>query len=42
VQETAARLIRLIPKMAAQTDLTDQARYELPINAGSKLRQHRD
>jgi hypothetical protein len=42
VQETAARLIRLIPKMAAQTDLADRGRFELPINAGSKLRPHRD
>jgi hypothetical protein len=42
VEETAARLIRLIPKMAAQTDLADRGRFELPINAGSKLRPHRD
>jgi hypothetical protein len=42
VQETAARLIRLVPKMAAQTDLADRGRFELPINAGSKLRPHRD
>jgi hypothetical protein len=42
VEETAARLIRLIPKMAAQTDLADGGRFELPINAGSKLRPHRD
>jgi hypothetical protein len=42
VEETAARLIRLIPKMAAQTELADRGRFELPINAGSKLRPHRD
>jgi hypothetical protein len=42
VQETAVRLIRLIPKMAAQTDLADRGRFELPINAGSKLRPHQD
>jgi hypothetical protein len=42
VEESAARLIRLIPKMAAQTELADRGRFELPINAGSKLRPHRD
>jgi hypothetical protein len=42
VEETAARLIRLIPKMATQSDLADRGRFELPINAGSKLRPHRD
>ena len=42
VQETAARLIRLVPKMAAQCELADRGRFELPINAGSKLRPHRD
>lgn len=42
VEETAARLIRLVPKMAAQVDLAEQGRFELPINAGSKLRPHRD
>jgi hypothetical protein len=42
VPETAAWLIRLIPKMAAQTDLVDRGRVELPVNAGSKLRPHRD
>jgi hypothetical protein len=40
--ETAARLIRLVPKMVAQTQLADRGRFELPINAGSKLRPHRD
>lgn len=42
VEETAARLIRLIPKMALQTDLVDRGRFELPINSGSRLRPHRD
>jgi PIN like domain len=42
VEETAVRLIRLIPKMAAQADLADRGRFELPINAGSKLRPHQD
>ena len=42
VEETAARLIRLVPKMARQTDLADRGRFELPINVGSKLRPHRD
>jgi hypothetical protein len=38
VAETAARLIRLFPKMVAQTELADRGRFELPINAGSKFR----
>ena len=42
VAETAARLIRLVPKMAAQVELTERGRFDLPINAGSKLRPHRD
>jgi hypothetical protein len=42
VPETAARLIRLVPKMAAQTELAASDRFELPINAGSKLRPHRN
>ena len=42
VEETAARPIRLFPKMAAQAELADRGRFELPINAGSKLRPHRD
>lgn len=41
VEETTARLIRLIPKMAAQTTLAESGRFELPIHAGSKLRSHR-
>ncbi|MFG1383936.1 PIN-like domain-containing protein [Xanthobacter versatilis] len=42
VEEQAARLIRLMPKIAAQVDLAERGRFELPINAGSKLRPHRD
>lgn len=42
VAETAARLIRLVSKMAAQVELADRGRFDLPINAGSKLRPHRD
>jgi hypothetical protein len=42
VPETAARLIRLMPLMIAQTDIADRGRFELPINAGAKLRPHRD
>jgi hypothetical protein len=41
VEETAWRLIRLIPKMAQQTDLAERGRFELPIRPGSKLRPHR-
>jgi hypothetical protein len=41
VEETAARLIGLVPKMAAQTALTESGRFELPINAGAMLRPHR-
>ncbi len=42
VPETAARLIRLVPLMAKQVDIADSGRFDLPINAGSKLRPHRD
>jgi PIN like domain len=42
VPETAARLIRLVPLMAKQVDIADRGRFDLPINAGSKLRPHRD
>jgi hypothetical protein len=42
VPETAVRLIRLMPKMITQTDLADRGRFDLPINAGSKLQPHRD
>lgn len=42
VPETAARLIRLVPLMATQCSIADSGRFDLPINAGSKLRPHRD
>jgi PIN like domain len=42
VEETAARLIRWIPKIAAHMEGNDRGRFELPINAGSALRRHRD
>ena len=42
VPETAARLIRLVPLMIKQADIADRGRFDLPINAGSKLRPHRD
>jgi hypothetical protein len=42
VEETTARLIRLMSKMAAQTELAERGRFELPINPGSKLRPQRD
>lgn len=42
VPETAARLIRLMPKIITQTDIADRGRFDLPINAGSKLRPHQD
>jgi hypothetical protein len=42
VEETASRLIRLIPKMSIQSGLVDRGRFELPINAGSRLRPQRD
>jgi hypothetical protein len=42
VEEQAWRLIRLIPKMAQQTEIAERGRFELPIRAGSKLRPHRD
>lgn len=42
VAETAVRLIRWVPTMAKQVELTDRDRFELPINAGSKLRPYRD
>jgi hypothetical protein len=31
-----------VKRLAAQTELTDRGRFELPINPGSKLRLHRD
>jgi hypothetical protein len=42
VPETAARLIRLVPLMSKQVEIADRGRFDLPINAGSKLRPHRD
>jgi PIN like domain len=42
VPETAARLIRLVPLMVKQVEIADRGRFDLPINAGSKLRPHRD
>jgi hypothetical protein len=42
VEEKAWRLIRLIPKMAQQTDIAERGRFELPIRPGSKLRPHRE
>jgi hypothetical protein len=42
VPETAARLIRLVPLMVAQTSIAERGRFELPINPTSKLRPHRD
>lgn len=41
VEETTVRLIRIMPKMVAQTALAESGRFELPINAGSLLRPHR-
>jgi hypothetical protein len=41
VEETAARLIRLVPLMAAQTKLVERGRFELPIK-GARLRPQRD
>ena len=42
VPEAAARLIRLVPLMVKQVEIADRGRFALPINAGSKLRPHRD
>jgi hypothetical protein len=42
VEDTAARLIRWMPKIVAQTALAASGRFELPINPGSKLRPHRE
>jgi hypothetical protein len=39
VADTAWRLIRLVPSMAAQADLAEGL-FDLPINASSRLRQH--
>jgi PIN like domain len=40
-EETAVRIIRSMPKMIAQVALTESGRFELPVNARSKLRSHR-
>jgi hypothetical protein len=40
VPEMAWRLIRLVPLMAKQTELTESGLFDLPVNASSKLRQH--
>jgi hypothetical protein len=42
VEEQTWRLIRWIPKLHAQTSLADRGRFEVPINATSKLRPYRD
>lgn len=42
VEETAARLIRWVPRISAQVELAERGRFDLPISAGSKLRPHRD
>ena len=39
VAETAARLIGLVPKMTTHAELAEVARFDLPINAGAKLRR---
>jgi PIN like domain len=41
VPEMAWRLIRLVPLMAKQTELTESGLFDLPVNASSKLRPHR-
>jgi hypothetical protein len=40
VPEMAWRLIRLVPLMAKQTELTESGLSDLPVNASSKLRPH--
>jgi hypothetical protein len=40
VPEVAWRLIRLVPRMANQTELTESGLFDLPVNASSKLRPH--
>jgi hypothetical protein len=40
VPEMAWRLIRLVPLMAKQTELTESGLFDLPVNASSKLRPH--
>ncbi|WP_370166511.1 PIN-like domain-containing protein [Bradyrhizobium diazoefficiens] len=40
VPEMAWRLIRLVPLMAKQAELTESGLFDLPVNATSKLRPH--
>jgi hypothetical protein len=40
VPEQAWRLIRLVPLMAKQSELTDSGLFDLPVNASSNLRPH--
>jgi PIN like domain len=40
VPEMAWRLIRIVPLMAKQAELTESGLFDLPINASSKLRPH--
>ena len=40
VVEMAWRIIRLVSKMETQTTLTESGLFDLPVNAGSKLRPH--
>lgn len=40
VPEMAWRLIRLVPLMAKQTELTESGLFDLPVNTTSKLRPH--
>lgn len=40
VPDMAWRLIRLMPRMAKQTELTESGLFDLPANTTSKLRQH--
>jgi hypothetical protein len=40
VPEMAWRLIRLVPLMAKQAELTESGLFDLPVNASSKLRPH--
>jgi hypothetical protein len=40
VPDTAWRLIRLVPLMSKQSELTDSGLFDLPVNSTSKLRPH--
>jgi hypothetical protein len=42
VEESCARLIRLLPTMATLVGVQERGRIDLPINAGSKLKPHKD